>query len=82
MHVHVYVCVANYTAWSLNYIGIILKWFLFKDVGLIVEFSAFELMMFFGALHHLPLKRIRERMETLVNLLEIPSLYQRIQSMR
>ena len=72
------VCVANYTAWSLNY-----RYnFKFKDVGLIVEFSAFELMMFFGALHHMPLKRIRERMETLVNLLEIPSLYQRIQSMR
>ena len=56
--------------------------FYFKDVGLVVEFSAFELMMFFGALQHMPLKRIRERIKTLMELLEIPSLYQRIETMR
>ena len=56
--------------------------FYFKDVGLVVEFSAFELMMFFGALQHMPLKRIRERINTLMELLEIPSLYQRIETMR
>ena len=56
--------------------------FLFKDVGLVVEFSAFELMMFFGALQRMPLKKIRERIHTLIELLEIPSLYQRIETMR
>ena len=54
----------------------------FKDVGLIVEFSAFELMMFFGALHHMPLKEIKAKIDHLVKLLEIPSVYQRIQTMR
>ena len=56
--------------------------FAFKDVGLIVEFSAFELMMFFGALHHMPLKKIRQKIHTLVELLQIPLLYQRIATMR
>ena len=55
---------------------------IFKDVGLIVEFSAFELMMFFGALYRMRLKKIREKMQMLVKLLEIPALYQRIGTMR
>ena len=70
------VCFYKYTVvYFINY-------FYFKDVGLVVEFSAFELMMFFGALQHMPLKRIRERIKTLMELLEIPSLYQRIETMR
>ena len=54
----------------------------FQDVGLIVEFNTYELMMFFGALHHMPIKRIRMKIQTLVELLEIPSLHQRIGTMR
>ena len=38
--------------------------------------------MFFGALYRMPLKKIRQKMQTLVELLEIPSLYQRIGTMR
>ena len=58
------------------------KLLFFKDVGLIVEFNTFELMMFFGALYHMSLKKIRQKMQALVELLEIPSLYQRIGTMR
>ena len=49
---------------------------------MIVELSALELMMFFGALHCLPLDSIKERMKTLVKLLEISSVHQRIETMR
>jgi len=55
---------------------------LLQDVGLISEFSAFELMMFFGSLHHMPFKKIRERIRYLVELLQIPSLHRRITRMR
>ena len=49
---------------------------------MIVEFSALELMMFFGALHRMPLDTIKERMKILVKLLEISSIHQRIETMR
>ena len=49
---------------------------------MIVEFSALELMMFFGALHRMPLGTIKERMKILVKLLEISSIHQRIETMR
>ena len=49
---------------------------------MIVELSTLELMMFFGALHRLPLDSIKERMKTLVKLLEISSVHQRIETMR
>ena len=49
---------------------------------MIVELSALELMMFFGALHRLSLDSIKERMKTLVKLLEISSVHQRIETMR
>ena len=55
---------------------------LLQDVGLISEFSAFELMMLFGALHRMPFKKIRERIRYLVELLQIPSLHRRITGMR
>ena len=54
----------------------------YKDVGLIVELNALELMMFFGALHRMLLDSIKERMKTLVKLLEISSIHQRIGTMR
>ena len=38
--------------------------------------------MFFGALHHMGLKKVREKMQTLVELLQIPSLHRRIANMR
>ena len=55
-----------------------------KDVGLIFELNTFELMMFFSALHHMhmPIKMIRMKMQVLVELLEIPSLHQRIGTVR
>ena len=66
----------------INTVVYFINYLLFKDVGLVVEFSAFELMMFFGALQHMPLKKIKERIKYLIELLEIPSLYQRIETMR
>ena len=38
--------------------------------------------MFFGALHHMSLKEIKAKIHYLVKLLDIPSVYQRIQTMR
>ncbi|XP_065916708.1 ABC transporter G family member 20-like [Dysidea avara] len=52
-----------------------------QDVGLISEFSAFELMMLFGVLHRMPFKKIRQRIHYLVELLQIPSLHRRITGM-
>ena len=49
---------------------------------MIVELNTLELMMFFGALHRMPLDSIKERMKTLVKLLEISSIHQRIETMR
>ncbi|XP_065918928.1 ABC transporter G family member 23-like [Dysidea avara] len=52
-----------------------------QDVGLISEFSTFELMMLFGVLHRMSFKKIRQRIHYLVELLQIPSLHRRITGM-
>ncbi|XP_065916588.1 ABC transporter G family member 20-like isoform X1 [Dysidea avara] len=49
-----------------------------QDIGLISEFTAFELMIFFGVLHRMPFKKIRERIHYLVELLELPPLQRRV----
>ena len=38
--------------------------------------------MFFGVLHRMPLDKIKKRIITLVKLLEISSVHQRIETMR
>ena len=38
--------------------------------------------MFFGALHHMPVKKIREKVRDFAELLDIPSVHQRIKTMR
>ena len=38
--------------------------------------------MFFGVLHRMPLDKIKMRIKTLVKLLEISSVHQRIETMR
>jgi len=46
-----------------------------QDIGLITEFTSFELMMFFGVLFRMPFKKIRQRIHYLVELLELPSVH-------
>ncbi|XP_065918635.1 ABC transporter G family member 20-like [Dysidea avara] len=51
-----------------------------QDIGLIPEFTTFELMVFFGVLHRMSYKKIKERIRYLVELLELPSLHRRVVS--
>ncbi|XP_065918624.1 ABC transporter G family member 20-like [Dysidea avara] len=49
-----------------------------QDIGLIHQLTSYQLLMFFGVLHRMPFKKIRERIHYLVELLELPSLHRRV----
>jgi len=53
-----------------------------QDIGLISEFTSFELMVFFGVLFRMPFKKIRERVCYLADLLELPSVHKRVSRLR
>ncbi|XP_065918629.1 ABC transporter G family member 23-like isoform X2 [Dysidea avara] len=49
-----------------------------QDIGLIPELTSFQLLMFFGVLHRMPIKKTREQIHYLFELLELPSLHRRV----
>ena len=53
-----------------------------QEIGLFPEFSSFQLMVFFGILFRMPVRKIRERIHYLVELLDLPSVHKKVSKLR